>query len=76
MPCGHLTMDNSKYIDLWHSKNGYGSPPAQDPEWKAAMAKIRRTRICVRCDRYPGDKQYTLGLMDERGAFTCFECLK
>lgn len=68
-------MDNSKYIDLYHIKNGYGSPPTEDPEWKAAMAKIRRTHICVRCRKYPGDKDYTFGNKDGCGVYTCFDCL-
>lgn len=58
---------------------GYGKPKAQqkkrkDPEWDAAMAKIRRTHICVRCGKYPGDNDYIFGTMNADRVYTCYEC--
>jgi hypothetical protein len=67
-------MDNGKYIDLWHTQVGYGEP-LKDKEWHAAMKRIRRTHICMQCKKYPGDSEYLMGLKDDCGTYTCFDCL-
>ena len=68
-------MDNAKYIDMWNIQVGRGEQRNKGPEWNAAMSKIRRAHICVRCHKYPGDSEFSFGTKSNCGAYTCFDCL-
>ena len=71
-------MNNDSYITIWNiceandRVNGKRKPV--NPEWEKEMKIIRRTHICVKCRKYPGDLNYSFGLKIN-GSYHCFECI-
>lgn len=60
---------------MWHIQVNYGEQRKKGADWVAAMSRIRRAHICVRCRKYPGDSEYSFGTRTNCGAYTCFDCL-
>ena len=71
-------MDNDSYITIWNiceaNDRANGKHKPVNPEWEKEMKIIRRTHICVKCRKYPGDRCYSFGLRIN-GSYHCFECI-
>ena len=63
---------NATIIDDWHRQ--HANQLRQDKQYKEEIKKIRRTHICWKCGKYPGDDQFSLGCWENR-TFTCFDCI-
>ena len=67
-------IDNSSYITLWEIANANNKyKKTKNPQWEKEMKQIRRTHVCHKCKKYPGDRNYTFGVRKE-GRYLCFEC--
>jgi hypothetical protein len=72
-----MDFDNTRYIDLWNIHNPIKNKKKTKKyygEELEAMKKIRRTHICCKCLKYPGDEEYRFGIMRDK-IYTCFDCL-
>ena len=72
MDCTPNIEHNATIIDDWHRQ--HTSQLRQDKQYKNEIKKIRRTHICRKCGKYPGDEQFSFGLWENR-SFTCFDCI-
>lgn len=74
--CAPNCCIDASYIDFYQ-RNTYNERQKttyKDQERINAMKKIRRTHICHKCLKYPGDSEWSFGLWD-RNRYTCFDCL-
>lgn len=73
--CAPNCDTDSTYIDI-HQRSTYDKRQKtriRDPVHEKAMKKIRRRFICNKCNKYPGDHEWSLGTWDN-GSYTCFDC--
>ncbi len=67
---------NASIIDIWQRQT-YEQTQARlnrNEDYKREMKKVRRTHICAKCHKYPGDKEYTFGDWNNN-IYTCFDCI-
>ncbi len=77
MSCATNTDFNAGVIASWHSQTYQQRQKqlAKDKEYQKAMIRVRRTHICYKCHKYPGDEDYLFGKWDNAGnKYCCFDC--
>lgn len=75
MSCAPNCSIDATYIDIYQrSINERQNKQNRNQEHINAMKRIRRTHICHKCLKYPGDSEWTFGLW-ENNTYTCFDCL-
>uniref|UniRef100_A0AB39JEU2 Uncharacterized protein n=1 Tax=Florenciella sp. virus SA2 TaxID=3240092 RepID=A0AB39JEU2_9VIRU len=74
--CAPNCVIDANYQDLFeiNSQKDRQKTKYKDQVRINAMKKIRRTHICHKCLKYPGDSEWNFGLWEDN-KYTCFDCL-
>lgn len=70
--CSPNCSIDSTYIDIFQSSS-LEKKRQKDTEYEREMRKIRRNFICTKCNKYPGDDEWSLGTWD-KSHYICFDC--
>jgi len=76
MSCATNTDFNAGVIGIWERQT-YDERQKQlrnNKEYQAKMKPIRRTHVCYKCHKYPGDEEYMFGTWEKDKGFCCFDC--
>ncbi len=76
MNCAPNIDFNAGVIDCW-SRQTYKERQKRlknSKEYQETMKPIRRTHVCYKCRKYPGDEEYMFGTWGKDGQYCCFDC--